>query len=81
MPEQAIPQNKQSQENNDERPMRGLLAEAPVRAILVSIDTPETDWPIDESLDELRITRQDRLVGDRFWRRERDQSRRAAHIR
>ena len=53
MPEQAIPQNKQNKENNEERPMRGLLAEAPARAILVSIDTPETDWPIDESLDEL----------------------------
>ncbi len=51
MPEQAIPQNKREQ--NEEKPMRGLLAEAPLRAILVSIDTPETDWPIDESLDEL----------------------------
>jgi GTP-binding protein HflX len=33
--------------------MRGLLAEAPLRAILVSIETPETDWPIQNSLDEL----------------------------
>lgn len=33
--------------------MNGLLAEAPKRAILVGIETPETDWPIDESLDEL----------------------------
>ncbi|GAC1374677.1 MAG: GTPase HflX [Ktedonobacteraceae bacterium] len=53
MPEQAIPQNKQQHEPNAEKPMRGLLADAPLRAILVSIDTPETDWPIDESLDEL----------------------------
>ncbi|GHO44896.1 GTPase HflX [Ktedonospora formicarum] len=37
----------------DEKPMKGLLAEAPRRAILVSIDTPENDWPVDESLDEL----------------------------
>jgi GTP-binding protein HflX len=33
--------------------MRGLLAEAPLRAILVSVETPETDWPIQNSLDEL----------------------------
>ncbi|HEX4206216.1 MAG TPA: GTPase HflX [Ktedonobacteraceae bacterium] len=38
---------------NTEQPMNGLLAEAPKRAILVGIETPETDWPIDESLDEL----------------------------
>jgi GTP-binding protein HflX len=33
--------------------MRGLLAEAPLRAILVSVETPETDWPTQNSLDEL----------------------------
>src|SRR5262249_2957579 len=33
--------------------MRGLLSEAPLRAVLVSIETPETDWPIQNSLDEL----------------------------
>ena len=50
MPEQAIPQ---TQKNNEQKPMRGLLAEAPLRAVLVSIASAETDWPIEESLDEL----------------------------
>lgn len=38
-----------------EEPMRGLLAEAPLRAILVGIEIPQTDteWPLEESLDEL----------------------------
>jgi GTPase len=48
--EQAIPHN---QKNNEQKPMRGLLSEAPMRAVLVSIDSAETDWPIEESLDEL----------------------------
>ncbi|HEY6407863.1 MAG TPA: GTPase HflX, partial [Ktedonobacteraceae bacterium] len=30
-----------------------LLSRAPQRAILVGVDMPETDWPIEESLDEL----------------------------
>ena len=51
MPEQAIPQNKPNRD--EEKPMRGLLSDAPLRAILASIETPETDWPIGESLDEL----------------------------
>ncbi len=51
MTEQAIPQNKQNRD--EEKPMRGLLSDAPMRAILASIYTPETDWPINESLDEL----------------------------
>lgn len=53
----------------DEKPMKGLLAEAPRRAILVSIDTPDNDWPVEESLDELEqlsqtagITCADRVV-------------------
>jgi GTP-binding protein HflX len=33
--------------------MEGLLAQAPGRAILVGVETPETDWPVEESLDEL----------------------------
>ena len=33
--------------------MQGLLSQAPTRAILVSIETPEAVWSIDESLDEL----------------------------
>lgn len=52
MQEPLIPQAK-TQEPDEQRPMRGLLAEAPLRAILVSIETPETDWPIQNSLDEL----------------------------
>ena len=42
----------QSQLQN-ERPMAGLLAEAPARALLVGVEMPENDWPIHESLDEL----------------------------
>lgn len=49
--------------------MQGLLTEAPARAILVSIETPEAVWPIDESLDELeqlaataRVTCIDRVI-------------------
>jgi GTPase len=53
LPEQNIPQAKKNTDLNDQKPMRGLLADAPLRAILVSIDATETDWPIDESLDEL----------------------------
>jgi GTP-binding protein HflX len=53
LPEQAIPQNKQNKDNNEEKPMRGLLSDAPMRAVLASIETPDTDWPIGESLDEL----------------------------
>ena len=36
-------------------PMRGLLAEAPLRAILVGIEILQTttEWPLEESLDEL----------------------------
>ena len=37
----------------NERPMAGLLAEAPARALLVGVEMPENDWPIHESLDEL----------------------------
>jgi GTP-binding protein HflX len=37
----------------EERPLRGLLAEAPMRAILVTVETSDSDWPIQESLDEL----------------------------
>ncbi len=45
--------NSQIQKNNEQKPMRGLLAAAPKKAVLVSIDSAETDWPIEESLDEL----------------------------
>jgi GTP-binding protein HflX len=50
--EPHIPQAKMH-DTTEQNPMRGLLAEAPLRAILVSVDTPETDWPIQNSLDEL----------------------------
>jgi GTPase len=37
----------------EERPLDGLLSNAPERAILVGVDMPDTDWPVEESLDEL----------------------------
>ena len=37
----------------EQRPVSGLLAEAPARALLVSIDMPDNTWPAEESLDEL----------------------------
>ncbi len=37
----------------EQRPMSGLLAEAPARALLVGIDMPANTWPSEESLDEL----------------------------
>ncbi len=36
-----------------ERPLDGLLSNAPERAILVGVDLPSTDWPVEESLEEL----------------------------
>ncbi|GLV59001.1 GTPase HflX [Dictyobacter sp. S3.2.2.5] len=52
MPEQVIRQTEKNRDN-EQKPMQGLLADAPLRAILVSVETVETDWPVDESLDEL----------------------------
>lgn len=40
-------------DTNQDKPMQGLLAEAPLRAILVGVEMPTTDWPVEESLDEL----------------------------
>ena len=37
----------------EQRPMSGLLAEAPARALLVGIDMSDNTWPAEESLDEL----------------------------
>lgn len=37
----------------EERPLDGLLSTAPERAILVGVELPTTDWPIEESLEEL----------------------------
>ena len=39
--------------NSDERPLEGLLSRAPERAILVSVEMPEVDWNVEDSLDEL----------------------------
>jgi len=46
--------NANTTENiHDDRPLSGLLSSAPERAILVSVDMPGIDWPVQESLDEL----------------------------
>ena len=37
----------------EERPLDGLLSNAPERAILVGVELPGTDWPVEESLEEL----------------------------
>lgn len=47
MPEYHIPVA------GEERPLDGLLSSAPERAILVGVELPTTDWPIEESLEEL----------------------------
>src|SRR3989454_2346320 len=39
---------------NTERPLQGLLSNAPERAILVGVELPgQADWPVEESMDEL----------------------------
>ena len=38
---------------NEEKPLNGLLSNAPGRAILVGVDMPSIDWSVSESLDEL----------------------------
>src|SRR5438105_8397326 len=38
---------------SEEKPMSGLLAQAPERAILVGVEMPGMNWPVAESLDEL----------------------------
>src|SRR6266496_6790794 len=38
---------------NEENSSSALLSRAPERAILVGVDMPGTDWPVEESLDEL----------------------------
>ncbi|HLG75135.1 MAG TPA: hypothetical protein VKX46_01900, partial [Ktedonobacteraceae bacterium] len=69
MPDYMTPEQKAASIAADHKPMQGLLSEAPLRAILVGVETPETDWPIEESLDELEqlattagITTLDRVV-------------------
>src|SRR5437763_4277088 len=38
---------------SEEKPMRGLLSQAPERAVLVGVEMPGINWPVTESLDEL----------------------------
>ena len=42
-----------SPNGNEDRPLSGLLSQAPERAILVGVDIPGNGWPVEESLDEL----------------------------
>lgn len=47
MPEYNIPTA------SAERPLDGLLSNAPERAILIGVDMPSVDWPVEESMEEL----------------------------
>jgi GTP-binding protein HflX len=38
---------------NTDKPLSGLLSNAPERAILVGVDMPGSDWSLEESLDEM----------------------------
>jgi len=42
-----------SPNGSEDRPLSGLLSQAPERAILVGVDMPGGGWPVEESLDEL----------------------------
>ncbi len=56
MPEQTqvtIPTYSPEQSRPAEQPANGVLAQAPRSAILVGIASAGTDWPVDDSLDEL----------------------------
>ena len=39
--------------SGEDKPLRGLLSQAPERAVLVGVDMPGNGWPVEESLDEL----------------------------
>jgi len=39
---------------SEDKPLSGLLSDAPARAILVGVDMPGIDWSVTESLEELR---------------------------
>ncbi len=39
--------------SGEDKPLSGLLSQAPERAILVGVDMPGNGWPVEESLDEL----------------------------
>lgn len=47
MPEYHVPSAQ------DERPLEGLLSQAPARAILVGVELPASTWPVEQSLEEL----------------------------
>jgi GTP-binding protein HflX len=56
LPEQTqvtIPTYSPEQSRPAEQPANGVLAQAPRSAILVGIASAGTDWPVDDSLDEL----------------------------
>src|SRR2546429_5381106 len=39
--------------SGEDKPLRGLLSQAPERAVLVCVDMPGNGWPVEESLNEL----------------------------
>jgi GTPase len=39
--------------SGEDKLLRGLLSQAPERAVLVGVDMPGNSWPVEESLDEL----------------------------
>jgi GTPase len=39
--------------SSEDKPLSGLLSQAPERAILVGVDMPGNGWPVEDSLDEL----------------------------
>lgn len=39
--------------SGEDKPLSGLLSQAPERAILVGVDMPGNGWPVEDSLDEL----------------------------
>ena len=49
-------------------PSSTLLSRAPERAILVGVDMPGTDWPVEESLDELAQLVMPLHLGLNLWK-------------
>src|SRR2546425_12479591 len=60
-----------SPNGSENRPLSGLLSQAPERAILVGVDMPGGGWPVEESLDELAqlATSAGVICGDRVIHR------------
>lgn len=46
-------ENNPSLQPGDDKPLQGLLSNAPEKTILVGVDMPGNDWSVEESLDEL----------------------------